>query len=257
MYLVFCIFCVSYPACGQFVLLAGAAAVVEFCISMVLFSSHHQLSTVSAHVREVMRRPLPSISEVRDLQLSEHEQRAFYRAMGWLDEMGNLDERRVQLHYFSWSQRWNGFTEAVRDQTMQILIKNEWIVDPGELWNQDVEERGRKKDGGFQPLCARGRSSLRRRGVMNTLAKGAETIAGQFGTAINEFAADMSADEAWHSLAEAFDHIWNLQNISLSAKAYERPGLTEEEVMEIKEAFDLFDTDGGGSIDPKGTASPM
>lgn len=34
-------------------------------------------------------------------------------------------------------------------------------------------------------------------------------------------------------------------------KAYERPGLTEEEVIEIKEAFDLFDTDGGGTIDPK------
>lgn len=26
--------------------------------------------------------------------------------------------------------------------------------------------------------------------------------------------------------------------------------MTEEEVLEIKEAFDLFDTDGGGSIDP-------
>lgn len=39
-----------------------------------------------------------------------------------------------------------------------------------------------------------------------------------------------------------------------NAKAYERPGLTEEEVLEIKEAFDLFDTDGGGSIDPKGTS---
>lgn len=38
-----------------------------------------------------------------------------------------------------------------------------------------------------------------------------------------------------------------------NAKAFERPGLTEEEVLEIKEAFDLFDTDGGGSIDPKGT----
>lgn len=37
-------------------------------------------------------------------------------------------------------------------------------------------------------------------------------------------------------------------------KAFERPGLTEEEVLEIKEAFDLFDTDGGGSIDPKGTS---
>lgn len=39
-----------------------------------------------------------------------------------------------------------------------------------------------------------------------------------------------------------------------NAKSYERPGLTEEEVIEIKEAFDLFDTDGGGSIDPKGTS---
>lgn len=40
-----------------------------------------------------------------------------------------------------------------------------------------------------------------------------------------------------------------------NAKAFERPGLTEEEVLEIKEAFDLFDTDGGGSIDPKGIST--
>jgi len=31
---------------------------------------------------------------------------------------------------------------------------------------------------------------------------------------------------------------------------YERPGLSEDEIIEIKEAFDLFDTDGGGTIDP-------
>jgi centrin-1 len=37
-----------------------------------------------------------------------------------------------------------------------------------------------------------------------------------------------------------------------NAKNYEKPGLTEDDVIEIKEAFDLFDTDGGGSIDPKG-----
>lgn len=32
---------------------------------------------------------------------------------------------------------------------------------------------------------------------------------------------------------------------------YQRHGLSKEEISEIKEAFDLFDTDGGGSIDPK------
>ena len=30
---------------------------------------------------------------------------------------------------------------------------------------------------------------------------------------------------------------------------YVRPGLTEADVIEIKAAFDLFDTDQGGSID--------
>lgn len=34
---------------------------------------------------------------------------------------------------------------------------------------------------------------------------------------------------------------------------YVRPGLTEEEVLEIKAAFDLFDTDQGGSVDTKGS----
>jgi Ca2+-binding EF-hand superfamily protein len=42
------------------------------------------------------------------------------------------------------------------------------------------------------------------------------------------------------------------KQVGFNAKNYEKPGLTEEEVIEIKEAFDLFDTDGGGSIDPKG-----
>merc|ERR1719451_82614 len=32
---------------------------------------------------------------------------------------------------------------------------------------------------------------------------------------------------------------------------YERPGLTEDEIDEIREAFNLFDTDGSGMIDPK------
>merc|ERR1711861_111204 len=32
------------------------------------------------------------------------------------------------------------------------------------------------------------------------------------------------------------------------AKRYERPGLSAEEVEELKEAFDLFDVDGSGAI---------
>ena len=40
-------------------------------------------------------------------------------------------------------------------------------------------------------------------------------------------------------------------------KDYEKPGLTEDEILEIKEAFDLFDTDGGGSIDPKELKAAM
>jgi len=36
-----------------------------------------------------------------------------------------------------------------------------------------------------------------------------------------------------------------------------RPGLSEEEVEEIREAFNLFDTDGSGTIDPKELMSAM
>ena len=35
--------------------------------------------------------------------------------------------------------------------------------------------------------------------------------------------------------------------------AYANEFVTTDEVLEIKRAFDLFDYDGGGSIDPKGT----
>ena len=38
---------------------------------------------------------------------------------------------------------------------------------------------------------------------------------------------------------------------------FERPGLTEDEIEEIKEAFDLFDTDGTGTIDPKELKAAM
>ena len=36
---------------------------------------------------------------------------------------------------------------------------------------------------------------------------------------------------------------------TFETKTYEKNGLTEDEVMEIKEAFDLFDTDKSGEID--------
>ena len=37
----------------------------------------------------------------------------------------------------------------------------------------------------------------------------------------------------------------------------ERPGLTEDEIEEIREAFNLFDTDGSGSIDPRELKAAM
>ena len=37
----------------------------------------------------------------------------------------------------------------------------------------------------------------------------------------------------------------------------EKPGLTEEEIEEIREAFSLFDTDGSGMIDPKELKAAM
>ena len=33
-----------------------------------------------------------------------------------------------------------------------------------------------------------------------------------------------------------------------AAKTYERPGLSKEEIEEIREAFNLFDTDGSGNF---------
>jgi len=38
---------------------------------------------------------------------------------------------------------------------------------------------------------------------------------------------------------------------AFNAKNYERPGILEAEILEIKEAFDLFDSDQGGTIDVK------
>ena len=41
------------------------------------------------------------------------------------------------------------------------------------------------------------------------------------------------------------------------AKKVERPGLSTEELDEIKQAFDLFDTNGTGKIDPKELKAAM
>lgn len=40
-------------------------------------------------------------------------------------------------------------------------------------------------------------------------------------------------------------------------KTVERPGFTEDEINEIREAFKLFDTDNTGTIDPKELKSAM
>lgn len=40
---------------------------------------------------------------------------------------------------------------------------------------------------------------------------------------------------------------------NFDAKAWAKNGVSEEEVTACKQAFDLFDTDQGGSIDIKGT----
>ena len=36
-----------------------------------------------------------------------------------------------------------------------------------------------------------------------------------------------------------------------------RPGLTDDEIEELRQAFDLFDTDGSGTIDPKELRAAM
>ena len=42
-----------------------------------------------------------------------------------------------------------------------------------------------------------------------------------------------------------------------NAASFARPGLSEDEVNEIKHAFDLFDTAQGGSVDLKGNSNHM
>ena len=42
--------------------------------------------------------------------------------------------------------------------------------------------------------------------------------------------------------------------MSFNANDYATPYVTVDEVMEIKKAFDLFDRDLGGAIDPRGTS---
>ena len=46
--------------------------------------------------------------------------------------------------------------------------------------------------------------------------------------------------------------------LSSSTKQQQRrPGLTDDEVEELRQAFDLFDTDGSGTIDPKELRAAM
>jgi centrin-1 len=47
------------------------------------------------------------------------------------------------------------------------------------------------------------------------------------------------------------------QKSPVRRKVFERPGLTEDEIEEIREAFALFDTDSTGVIDPKELKAAM
>ena len=45
--------------------------------------------------------------------------------------------------------------------------------------------------------------------------------------------------------------------MSFNPKDFATPYISEEEVLDIKKAFDLFDRDLGGAIDPRGTTLPI
>jgi Ca2+-binding EF-hand superfamily protein len=49
----------------------------------------------------------------------------------------------------------------------------------------------------------------------------------------------------------------NNKAVNKNVKKVERPGLSQDEVDEIRQAFDLFDTNGTGRIDPKELKAAM
>lgn len=49
----------------------------------------------------------------------------------------------------------------------------------------------------------------------------------------------------------------NTKKVEKTSKRVERPGLSQDEVDEIRQAFDLFDTNGTGRIDPKELKAAM
>jgi len=52
-------------------------------------------------------------------------------------------------------------------------------------------------------------------------------------------------------------HAKTKHGTNFNARKYERPGLKQDEIEEIKEAFDLFDTDQSGEIDLKELKAAM
>mmetsp|Transcript_46688 Transcript_46688/g.111034 ORF Transcript_46688/g.111034 Transcript_46688/m.111034 type:complete len:172 (-) Transcript_46688:137-652(-) len=52
-------------------------------------------------------------------------------------------------------------------------------------------------------------------------------------------------------------HTNKAKHQNFQARKYERPGLKQDEIEEIKEAFDLFDTDQSGEIDLKELKAAM
>lgn len=64
----------------------------------------------------------------------------------------------------------------------------------------------------------------------------------------NKMEKDQSEEESDNSPTK--DRMRNKQIKRFKPEMYVREGITKEEVIEFKAAFDLFDADGGGTIDP-------
>lgn len=194
----------SYYLSWQFVLCAGALALIEFCLAVALFKSYHEISDVKPHVIDVMKKPVPPPDKLS--KLKPEEQHKFYRAMGWLNELGDFDAHLMREHSFSWSGQVEDMVKSSSNQNLQIIY-NMLVGEPD----------ANATDAVYQPICSKGRSSVRRRSLLDF----SEASRGMFNSVLRDQMDDFSQDGKWQSLAKSFDNIWNQRNMTLNQKAYE------------------------------------